>query len=622
MLNQPSHSNKSSTSDASTFVPETQPLTMSAKEFREAEKSAPSAATGWRFNAAFCCLCIVNLVCALDATSLSVALPTMADKLHGSGIEAFWAGTSFLLTATVFQPSFASLSNAFGRKPMLLMALSFFTIGSIIGAVAKNFTDLLVGRSLQGVGGGGISALTNVIITDMVPLADRGKWLGLITMQWAIGSVTGPIIGGVLAEKASWRWIFWINIPFCVLGFVMIPLFLKLQYKPGNLMEKLKQIDWVGSFLFVASTTSFLIPITWGGIMYPWNHWRTLVPLLVGLGGLVFFMLWSRLVPSQPILRGSLFKTATGLVCYFSIVIHGMFLWSVLYYMPLYFEAAKNYTPIQSGIALFPWTFTTAPAAVIVGILIARIGSYRWAIYGGWFLTTLGVGLMILFEASTPMKMWVPLSLVSGVGLGMLYPAMSLCNQASATPADTTAAAALNPFFRNYGQMLGVAVGGSIVQNMVKKKLEAIPSLAPKAAAYSKDASALVEVIRAMTAPAQRPLRDQLTTAYCDSLRTLWIVMCGLAGGALVLSVLFTKSYSLQQAHETEQGFVGSGGAKAASVDEEKAEPRSGAVTPDEVEPLQLQQGTPRVMSPDEEQEERLSYQAPEGARSYRGRGV
>lgn len=128
----------------------------------------------------------------------------VADKLHGTGVEAFWAGTSFLLTATVFQPTFASLSHVFGRKPLLLLALTFFTVGAIICALSNNFTAMLLGRSIQGVGGGGISALTYVIVTDMVTLKDRGKWFGLISMMWAFGSVCGPIIGGAFAQKASW----------------------------------------------------------------------------------------------------------------------------------------------------------------------------------------------------------------------------------------------------------------------------------------------------------------------------------------------------------------------------------------------------------------------------------
>jgi MFS family permease len=159
-----------------------------------------------------------NIQAALDATSLSVALPIIAQKLKGTAIEAFWSGTSFLLTSTVFQPSYASFSHIFGRKPLVFVALTFFTVGAIIAAVSNNFTVMLVGRSLQGVGAGGMISLTEVIITDMVPLRERGKWFGwehssslffgmvaklqpsFVSGMYAIGSVSGPIVGGAFAQ--------------------------------------------------------------------------------------------------------------------------------------------------------------------------------------------------------------------------------------------------------------------------------------------------------------------------------------------------------------------------------------------------------------------------------------
>ncbi|KAI9701069.1 MAG: hypothetical protein M1836_001738 [Candelina mexicana] len=534
----------------------------SGSENTSAETSRQSSSTPtetppkptWRFYAAFGCLCLVNLVAALDATSLSVALPIIANKLHGSAIEAFWAGTSFLLTSTVFQPSWASFSHIFGRKPMLLLALAFFTVGAIIGAVANNFATLLVGRSIQGVGGGGIVALTYVIVTDMVTLKERGKWFGLISMTWAIGSVSGPVIGGAFAEKASWRWIFWINLPFCGVAFVAIPLFLRFNYTVGSIFEKLKRVDWIGSCIFVASTTAFLIPITWGGIQYSWTHWRTLTPLILGVFGLLAFVLYSKLTPLDPLIRGSIFKSRTALVSYFGTVIHGTILWSMLYYLPLYYEAAKDLSPILSGVALFPQTFTVAPASVIVGVAITITGRYRWAIWSGWILTTLGVGLLILLETNTPTVKWIFLNLVSGMGLGILYPAMSFSIQASASNADLPFAAAMFSFFRAFGQAIGVAVGGSVFQNSMKRNLQTYAALRPKADEFSKDASALVTYIKQM-GPGEVKQKAEIIQAYVGALRTVWIVMCALAAFTLFLSCVFTQGLSLDRELETDQGF-------------------------------------------------------------------
>jgi len=188
----------------------------------------------------------------------------MASELQGTAIEAFWTGTSFLLTSTVFQPFFASLSHIIGRKPIILIALSFFTVGSIVATAANSFAILILGRSIQGIGGGGLTVLTYVVVADMIPLRERGKWFSLISFQWVIGSIAGPVMGGVFVEKTTWRWIFILNFPFCLLAFIGIPILLKLNYKVGSILEKLKAIDWIGAFLFIASLTTFLVPLSWG----------------------------------------------------------------------------------------------------------------------------------------------------------------------------------------------------------------------------------------------------------------------------------------------------------------------------------------------------------------------
>jgi MFS family permease len=163
------------------------PVAMEEKEMNSLSSKSSAAASefkpNYRFYLAFLTLSTITLAAALDATSLSVALPIIASKLHGTAIEAFWSGTSFLLTSTVFQPSYASFSHIFGRKPLVYVALTFFLVGAIIAALANNFTTMLIGRSLQGVGAGGIISLTEIVITDMVPLRERGKWFGCVSFQ-------------------------------------------------------------------------------------------------------------------------------------------------------------------------------------------------------------------------------------------------------------------------------------------------------------------------------------------------------------------------------------------------------------------------------------------------------
>ncbi|KAL9036360.1 MAG: hypothetical protein Q9214_006169 [Letrouitia sp. 1 TL-2023] len=497
--------------------PETVPETV--------EKGAPPWKPTTRLYLALLTLSVITMMVALDGTSLSVALP----------------------------PSFASFSHIFGRKPMVLTGLVFFLAGAIVCGASTNFSVLLVGRSLQGVGGGGLIALTEIVVTDIVPLRFRGQWFGIISAMWSLGSVAGPVIGGAFAQKVTWRWIFWLNLPFIGIAFVFVPLFLKLAFHHHPILHQLRRVDYLGSFLFIASATSFLIPVTWGGVSYPWSSFRTLLPLCLGIAGLLTFVLYEEIVATEPLIRMVIFKNRTAAVSYASTVLHGMILWSLLYYLPLYYEAVKSESPILAGVSLFPETFTVAPASMIVGILITITGRYRWAIWSGWFLTTLGMGLLYLLDTDTRTVEWVFLNLIGGLGMGMLFPSMAFAIQASQHNRDLAFAVAMFSFFRAFGQAIGVAVGGTVFQNQMKAKLLASPALAGKAEEYSRDASSLVRIIRGFGSK-ETEIQRQLQNAYADSLKVVWATMCGLAGAAMVAS-FWTEGLDMNKPLETEHGF-------------------------------------------------------------------
>ncbi|KAF2831146.1 MFS general substrate transporter [Ophiobolus disseminans] len=531
-------------------VPQTQPPSDSSSETLQApepEKFQP----GWRFLAAFGSLCIITLMAALDATSISVALPIMARALGGSAIEAFWAGTSFLLTSTVFQPVIGSFSHIFGRKALIYVSLGFFLAGSIIPAVANNFTVVLVGRSIQGVGGGGIICLTELVVVDTVPLRERGKWFSFFGAMWSLGTVAGPLLGGVFSQNVTWRWVFWLNLPFLGLGAVLITIFLKLHQKHGDFFSKLREVDWIGIVLFLASTTGFLIPVTWGGVQYSWDSWRTLVPLIVCALGMAAFIVHVEFFASNPLIRTSVFKNKSEAILFVTTTIHGIILWAILYYMPLYFEAVKGMGPILAGVSMFPWTFTVAPGSVATGIAIAVSGKYRWANWAGWFLATLCMGLLIMLKPDTSTVAWIFLNLVGGVGTGMLFPAMALAVQASAAVKDQAYAANMFSFFRAFGQTLGVAIGGVIFQNQMRNKMLTFPLLADLAGEYSKDAAGLVQIIKEMPAS---DMKEQLRESYTDALRYIWIVMTVFSAISLIVT-LFIDEYDLNTAMDNERGF-------------------------------------------------------------------
>lgn len=410
----------------------------------------------------------------------------------------------------------------------------------------------MIGRSVQGIGGGGIISITEILITDLVPLRDRGKWFGFQSLTWATGSVCGPLIGGALAQKASWRWIFWINLPFCGLGFLTLPFCLRLNHPSGRFSSKLLRFDWIGAFLLTASTTSFLMPVSWGGVMFAWSSSRTLVPLVLGICGFFLFALYETYLAKPALIPLSIFNNRTAAVNYFGTMVHGIVLWSLLYYLPLYYEAVKGYSPIIVGVAVFPETFTVAPVSILVGIAVSMTGRFRWAIWSGWSLTVLGLGLLYLLGPATSVVAFVFLNIVPGLGMGLLFSCMNLATQASATEKHVGFAAAMYVFMRSLGQGIGVAVGGVVFQSQLTVELQAYPDIAHNASAVVQDASGLVQVIKAM--PKDSVERNALVNAYADALKVVWAVMAGLAFVALLLSLL-TKGLSLDAKMESEQAL-------------------------------------------------------------------
>ncbi|KIA75956.1 hypothetical protein HK57_00239 [Aspergillus ustus] len=498
----------------------------------------------------FFALAVLTLMVSLDGTSISVALPRMATDLDGTAMEAFWSGTSFLLCSTVFQPSTATFSDIFGRRPAILISTVFFFVGALVAGIANNFTQILVGRCIQGVGGGGIAVLAEVVVTDLVPLRLRGNYYGILSAMYSLGSVLGPILGGGFAENVTWRWIFYINFPFIGIGAFLVLFFFHLEIPPGSLREKLSRIDYIGTPLFVGSISSFLIPLTWGGVMYPWSSWRTLVPLCIGGAGLSAFILYS-IKASNPMIPHSVFGNRSAAVAFITSSLQGLILWGALYYLPLYYQAVHEFGPILTGVALFPQTFTVAPAAIICGVIVTVTGRYRWGLWFGWTMSILGLGLLCMLRPGTKTVQWIFLNLPSGLGLGLLTAAIVCTVQASATNKNLTVAVAMVVFFRAFGQAIGIAVGGLIFQNRMRHELSSYANWRSRASELSRDAAALVTVIQGMK---DSMAKDELKSAYTDSLRVIWAFMAGVAGVGLLLTVL-VKKYDLNRALVTEQGL-------------------------------------------------------------------
>lgn len=427
----------------------------------------------------------------------------------------------------------ATLSNAFGRCKIFLLAILTFGIGAIVCAVASTWPALLAGRAIQGAGGGGILSLTTILITDLAPLRDRGRLYALISAVWAVGSTSGPVIGGALSQSGAWRWIFWINLPILAVSAAGVGMFLQLSQRQRNLAESLQLFDFSGTALFMLAITSLLLAVTWGGSLYPWSSWRTVLPLTLGGTGIIAFGLLnfsvftsttnaSRLIPRQ-----AMANTST-IICYAGSVFHGMILYSLIYYMPEYFQAVRLYTPLIAGVAALPQTIAVVPCAILVGAVVSHTGQYRWAIWAGWILTCFGCGLLVLLDETTTVPQWIFLEAVSGLGLGFLFPSITLAVQSSTPLAQSGIAATLVIFFRSIGQACGVAVGGAILSNRLQSSLGNNPNV-------PSDPITTMQLLQYL--PIDDPVALLLRKELVKAFRFIWVVMCGFAGCCFLISV-------------------------------------------------------------------------------------
>lgn len=505
-----------------------------------------------------CTLAVISLMVALDATILVSVLPTLAVDLGGSATDAFWAGTSYLLACAVCQPFIAALSDIFGRKEMLITSVLFFTMGTALCApIAKTFAVFFVGRAIQGIGGGGIITMGQVIFADIVPLRQRPKYFAIVLAAWALGSVLGPLIGGLFVEHVFWAWCFYLNFPFCVLGLVLVPIYVKLTTPKTTLAFKLARVDWVGSILFTASTTSFLVGISWGGIQFRWSSHQVIVPLTCGVAGIILTIIWESSFAREPILRPSLFHSSSAIITYACALFQGLILFCVLYYVPFYFTAVKFVTPTQAGLDVFPVTCLLLPGSIVVSIVVSRIGRFRWALWLGWIVSAVGCGLFELFNEHTSIPVWAVILAVFGIGQGMLLTSINVGIQAISRVQDAGRAAAMYAFMRTLGMSIGVAIGGTAFQNVMIKELRRLGL--PEEIAHN--AEAFVSQMAEMEPT--NPIRVGALQAYVKGFHGVYWIVTASAVVSFLLS-LGIKRHSMDKILHTK--FVLRGGRRTGEM--------------------------------------------------------
>jgi MFS family permease len=305
--------------------------------------------------------------------------------------------------------------------------------------------------------------------------------------------------------------------------------FVNLHTEKKTIMQKLGMVDWAGGFVFITSLTATLVAISSGGVDHPWSSWRVLVPLLIGIIGTILSLAYERYTATNPFLQRNLFPNLSAIATHMSALFQGSILFTTLYYVSFYFSAAKLASPLNAGAKLLAVAALVLPGSIVVSALITRLGTYRWAIWIGWTVTTLGCGLLILLDEHTSSAVYSTALSVLGLGLGMILSSVNFATQASVVDtADSGRAAGMYAFMRTLGMTLGVALGGTIFQNLMKQKLRDLGL--PEAIAMN--AEAYVQFLREM--PVDDPTRVGVLKAYASGFRGVFVAETVIAVVALV----------------------------------------------------------------------------------------
>lgn len=418
-----------------------------------------------QFKAAITAVLMTILLAALDQTIVSVAVPTIARELGGFESMA-WVISGYLIAATVTTPLYGRLSDLIGRRKVMTIAILIFLLASVGCAMAQTLPQLVLARVIQGAGGGGLIATSQSVIADVVPLRERGRYQGYISIVWAVASMLGPVVGGVLTEYLSWPWIFWINLPVAVLALWLV----HGSLKSLPVQASKSRIDLTGAALLLLGLTAMLIPITRVGQGTAWNDPPNLVGWAIGAVLLAAFVPQQRRHPS-PIVPLSLLADRTVVACcaVLFICFFNFIAMSVL--VPLRLQLSAGYTAAQAGLHLLPLTLAIPAAAYASG---------RWLSRTGRVLPLQRIGVVMVPAALAAMGFSGPASgigavalVVLGIGMGLQMPTTLITVQQSVPKDQIGTVTALTSFFRLLGGAIGIAVLSSVVLLLLRDHLPA-----------------------------------------------------------------------------------------------------------------------------------------------------
>lgn len=510
-----------------------------------------------------------------DRTIIATAIPTITDDFHSLG-DVGWYGSAYMLAACSLQLLMGRVYTFYNPKTVYLSAIVVFEIGSTICGAAPNSTVFIIGRAIAGAGSSGLFSGAIVIIMNLVPLHKRPMLQGMIGAIFGIASVAGPLLGGLFTTNVSWRWCFYINLP--IGGVSMLVLFFILQI-PGARnantpwRQQVSQLDPIGTVFFISGIVCLLLALQWGGSTYPWKDGR-IIALLVLFAVLISVFIaiqrWKQetaTVPPRIILKRSI---AAGMWSQFCV---GSSMMTLVYYVPIWFQAIKSVSAIRSGIDTLPLILSLVVASITAGILVQKLGYYVPFMIANSIIMSIGAGLITTFTPSTNHPKWIGYQIIFGLGLGLGMQQANLAAQAVLSRRDASTGVALIMFCQQLGGAVFVSIGQNVFSNELIKGLRPISGINP-ATVVKTGATEIKNVVdvRFLT-----QVRDAYNGALTKTF-TAALVMAALS----IIGALFMEWKNIKKGKQDLPGGSPAGPSRPGSGEAEKGQAKGITSTDDE----------------------------------------